>query len=321
MSPQGSSPRVRGKLRCLLPRVVQAGLIPACAGKTRSSRRPARNCPAHPRVCGENLTSTPTLLATRGSSPRVRGKRPPTTRAAPHTGLIPECAGKTAADHAGGTAYRAHPRVCGENLIPVIEALVPVGSSPRVRGKLDEQGQDDAVRGLIPACAGKTTPRRRRARQSRAHPRVCGENSHYEWEGCDCPGSSPRVRGKPRHRTAPRATDGLIPACAGKTTLRPPMCRGRPAHPRVCGENAPFACVRSCVSGSSPRVRGKPPGRPCTTSARAAHPRVCGENSASELPWFGSVGSSPRVRGKRHDWPVTTDSTGLIPACAGKTPP
>ena len=272
-------------------------------------------------MCGENGRRPRGRHRIPGSSPSVRGKRPPTTRAAPHTGLIPACAGKTSSPSSRPWCPSAHPRVCGENWTNRGKTMPFEGSSPRVRGKPAFDAKKFVKGRLIPACAGKTTPRRRRARQSRAHPRVCGENSHYEWEGCDCPGSSPRVRGKPRHRTAPRATDGLIPACAGKTTLRPPMCRGRPAHPRVCGENAPFACVRSCVSGSSPRVRGKPPGRPCTTSARAAHPRVCGENSASELPWFGSVGSSPRVRGKRHDWPVTTDSTGLIPACAGKTPP
>ena len=52
----GSSPRVRGKRlesvavwRC--PR-----LIPACAGKTTSPRPASRRSPAHPRVCGENMT-------------------------------------------------------------------------------------------------------------------------------------------------------------------------------------------------------------------------------------------------------------------------
>ena len=70
-------------------------------------------------------------------------------------------------------------------------------------------------------------------------------------------GSSPRVRGKPRHRTAPRATDGLIPACAGKTTGAAPPTASSPAHPRVCGENSSEAGDEKGAVGSSPRVRGK----------------------------------------------------------------
>ena len=155
----GSSPRVRGKRTVHERPWMTTGLIPACAGKT--STPTSRPCPprAHPRVCGENSAASCHVSSKLGSSPRVRGKPGHHDGLRATARLIPACAEKTAADHAGGTAYRAHPRVCGENLIPVIEALVPVGSSPRVRGKLDEQGQDDAVRGLIPACAGKTRVR------------------------------------------------------------------------------------------------------------------------------------------------------------------
>ena len=51
----GSSPRVRGKRCTPIPDGRSAGLIPACAGKTRRRCARARARWAHPRVCGENL--------------------------------------------------------------------------------------------------------------------------------------------------------------------------------------------------------------------------------------------------------------------------
>ena len=50
----GSSPRVRGKLRAAKSVVNDAGLIPACAGKTILADLSHRRIGAHPRVCGEN---------------------------------------------------------------------------------------------------------------------------------------------------------------------------------------------------------------------------------------------------------------------------
>ena len=94
------------------------------------------SCWAHPRACGENGKTFTVAVLVVGSSPRVRGKRTGDHDLDPGTRLIPACAGKTVRRWASGTATRAHPRVCGEN-IP--GAGIPpglVGSSPRVRGKL-----------------------------------------------------------------------------------------------------------------------------------------------------------------------------------------
>ena len=74
---------------------MKAGLIPACAGKTMASLRSFRHCPAHPRVCGENIASSFGVNCESGSSPRVRGKLIAAGRKLPVLGLIPACAGKT----------------------------------------------------------------------------------------------------------------------------------------------------------------------------------------------------------------------------------
>ena len=173
----GSSPRVRGKLYTFRMSTTNLGLIPACAGKTGFLPRAPGRWPAHPRVCGENvaLDQEPALIT--GSSPRVRGKPLIPFHAASAPGLIPACAGKTFVRVFARGPLGAHPRVCGENCARPVVAETPMGSSPRVRGKLGGSLTLRRLPRLIPACAGKTLGRRRADGRERAHPRVCGENS------------------------------------------------------------------------------------------------------------------------------------------------
>ena len=236
-SPEGSSPRVRGKREGACSNLSRAGLIPACAGKTGASSTRGRLCPAHPRVCGENCVGVHFCSFVAGSSPRVRGKRghPPGHRVG--AGLIPARAGKTGRPRCCADRRRAHPRVCGENLVRVCKKQLAAGSSPRVRGKPRSRHHVVEARGLIPACAGKTSVFGLAASSLRAHPRVCGENAQVGHRDLVGDGSSPRVRGKHSRRGGVCRRSRLIPACAGKTANpRCPRAVTR-AHPRVCGEN------------------------------------------------------------------------------------
>ena len=317
--------------------------------------------PAHPRVCGENYLHMNSMPQANGSSPRVRGKPRSQHRAGHRPGLIPACAGKTRASHATSTSHSAHPRVCGENAGRGAPGRRRCGSSPRVRGKRAGRSRRGRARRLIPACAGKTSVAGRPPRRHPAHPRVCGENSSSMVSVASVAGSSPRVRGKHPHGHQQIAAGRLIPACAGKTLGVPPgtlvtwlipacagkTCALRPsrgrarAHPRVCGENRPRQRRQIVVAGSSPRVRGKRLGGDVerlpvrlipacagkTVAARCgrpplpAHPRVCGENAHGDRVVGRARGSSPRVRGKPYPPRRPRPREGLIPACAGKTPP
>ena len=172
-------------------------------------------------------------------------------------GLIPACAGKTTVISMPIDREWAHPRVCGENVSMVWRLTPPTGSSPRVRGKPHRSGTDMLKSGLIPACAGKTYPKQDEHHPTRAHPRVCGENSHNMPPMCLIPGSSPRVRGKHHAVDAAALECGLIPACAGKTTVSWNRAWNGWAHPRVCGENRGARPFDQVIKGSSPRVRGK----------------------------------------------------------------
>ena len=78
--------------------------------------------------------------------------------------------------------------------------------------------------GLIPAHAGKTTPRNCPAWRARAHPRSRGENDLIRVAGYLSVGSSPLTRGK--RGGVPFGGVGLrlIPAHAGKTASSPLAC-------------------------------------------------------------------------------------------------
>ena len=257
--PAGSSPRVRGKRRPRWPVRRWRGLIPARAGKTSSSERPAARPRAHPRACGENNPLMKLFSTGEGSSPRVRGKRRLGRIQARPERLIPARAGKTPRTAGRGARGRAHPRACGENSLARPWNARENGSSPRVRGKPPGRQRRPGGEGLIPARAGKTPSGRRSPRDVPAHPRACGENAAVIWMVAGPLGSSPRVRGKRGRGREGRRLRGLIPARAGKTgdARVPGVVDG--AHPRACGENTEVDINATTAAGSSPRVRGKRP--------------------------------------------------------------
>ena len=194
------------------------GLIPARAGKTSSVQLRERQPWAHPRACGENLGGALTVIQGLGSSPRVRGKLLRGEHHKCNPRLIPARAGKTPLGGRPPRATRAHPRACGENPHPSWVRGPPLGSSPRVRGKLSFVTLAIQAGRLIPARAGKTWSAGRRSTPSAAHPRACGENRLMVVVMGWSPGSSPRVRGKHAPECASECEAGLIPARAGKTT-------------------------------------------------------------------------------------------------------
>ena len=93
----GSSPRVRGTRCADIWCVSDVGIIPACAGNTRTHALRRRRPRDHPRVCGEHLMPSSAAMAWQGSSPRVRGTLAPSCRGARGSGIIPACAGNTSA--------------------------------------------------------------------------------------------------------------------------------------------------------------------------------------------------------------------------------
>ena len=172
-----------------------------------------------------------------GTSPRMRGKLMPVTQWDPATRNIPAYAGKTYL--IGPTVRYApeHPRVCGENFAELGVEQELAGTSPRMRGKHYSTVLGLRPRRNIPAYAGKTECHAAARYSRQEHPRVCGENAVAPYMTCPLPGTSPRMRGKQWNKWRESPDRRNIPAYAGKTHGRLESSRGKPEHPRVCGEN------------------------------------------------------------------------------------
>ena len=92
---RGSSPRVRGRRFSCLQMLHTLGLIPAGAGQTAVGAQWCRRAGAHPRGCGADRAQRILYSPSRGSSPRVRGRRRRGEVRHERPGLIPAGAGQT----------------------------------------------------------------------------------------------------------------------------------------------------------------------------------------------------------------------------------
>ena len=209
--------------------------------------------------------------------------------------------------------------MCGEHFVIGYKGMLKLGSSPHVRGALGDRGQSQS--------------------RARDHPRMCGEHPGLSRLFRRSSGSSPHVRGAPTAHPANTRPAGIIPACAGSTTIRRSWSDSNRDHPRMCGEHAVPPEPPPRRLGSSPHVRGALEKSvladvqtgiipACAGSTNGSgrlsfrmrdHPRMCGEHGQGRLVASADVGSSPHVRGALTLLPTALKPAGIIPACAGST--
>ena len=294
--PKGLSPRVRGNRQAVVPRELQVGSIPACAGEPTSSVACSSARRVYPRVCGGTPPHRLLPAQRMGLSPRVRGNRARHRAGHGVDGSIPACAGEPPPSAGRCPSTTVYPRVCGGTFGPRGPDPAWGGLSPRVRGNplqaLDREGE----LGSIPACAGEPAGSSTIRTTSRVYPRVCGGTLPLHGVPDQIWGLSPRVRGNRPSVSARPSVQGSIPACAGEPASR--SARPAPAmvYPRVCGGTVWDADRHIVDPGLSPRVRGNRPfrrspdesagsipacaGEPCARRGRGTgtwvYPRVCG---------------------------------------------
>ena len=174
--PPGSSPRARGAPASLVGVAELVGIIPACAGSTLATSYCIRLHGDHPRVRGEHRDDAPGDVVELGSSPRARGALSRPATASGYTGIIPACAGSTGMTHPATSLSWDHPRVRGEHSRDQLLHPATRGSSPRARGALSGDLDDELGLGIIPACAGSTSTPPVSLRCCGDHPRVRGEH-------------------------------------------------------------------------------------------------------------------------------------------------
>ena len=147
---------MRGKEDGTTHWTINDGITPACAGKSLIRSRTGGLCRDHPRVCGEKGFRERVGRRCPGSPPRVRGKDSLLMLLSSLSRITPACAGKRSSFPVSRLLSRDHPRVCGEKSTSAIHRSGLTGSPPRVRGKGNYSAGTERIRGITPACAGKS---------------------------------------------------------------------------------------------------------------------------------------------------------------------
>ena len=147
----------------------------------------------------------------------MRGKDRDLAAVADGQRITPAHAGKRRPSGSMRTAYRDHPRACGEKTpVRFYENGVP-GSPPRMRGKGVKARYERVAVGITPAHAGKSELIALRWEDIEDHPRVCGEKWVYSCAVWALEGSPPRMRGKESDANFAAVPAGITPAYAGKS--------------------------------------------------------------------------------------------------------
>ena len=220
---------------------------------------------------------------------------------------------------AGGRGAEDHPRSRGVYVQRATGKPVMLGSSPLARGLPPRGARRRYQRGIIPARAGFTRPRRWPSGPRGDHPRSRGVYSQMPPRKNAAKGSSPLARGLPQHRPAVSGTCRIIPARAGFTRVRlygdpdvrgsSPLARGLPSLVGARVQRRRIIPARAGFTRSWCARRGR----------RGDHPRSRGVYGGPARRRLVQHGSSPLARGLLMVRLKNRDTGGIIPARAGFT--
>ena len=168
-----------------------------------------------------------------------------------------------------------------------------------MRGKVRGIDENNFIRGITPAYAGKSCEWAEFATTEEDHPRLCGEKRQELRKNPLIQGSPPPMRGKVIHTLVRITVYRITPAYAGKSSRYGLFCAENKDHPRLCGEKPSQTAASRYKPGSPPPMRGKVwwSSQTCLwqgitpayagkslaefgkTSKAWDHPRLCGEKS------------------------------------------
>ena len=145
---------MRGTARCFAKSWDWTRITPACAGNSTAGKVAAKGIGDHPRVCGEQRRKGLTRHQLAGSPPRVRGTAETLRRRKKDERITPACAGNSSFFYRSNCMSWDHPRVCGEQYLPLLLFGGVQGSPPRVRGTVFLKVCRTDIYRITPACAG-----------------------------------------------------------------------------------------------------------------------------------------------------------------------
>ena len=231
----GLSPRRRGNQANGINLVPESGSIPAQAGEPTRPGIRRSGTRVYPRAGGGTVTSSRRPRTSRGLSPRRRGNpgrdgRPPARRWS-----IPAQAGEPLSLGASSSADRVYPRAGGGTTREQTLRDEVKGLSPRRRGNLHGDGNDERNKGSIPAQAGEPAQSVPRRVTGRVYPRAGGGTKFSTVRHVIVQGLSPRRRGNRALRLGRGASLGSIPAQAGEPDRRSLGEQSARVYPRAGG--------------------------------------------------------------------------------------
>ena len=254
-----------------------------------------------------------------GSPPHARGRQESRRYRQCRSGITPACAGKTLETVNPFRQISDHPRMRGEDVLPLPRTETIKGSPPHARGRLVERLLHLDGRGITPACAGKTNDGGFLPTMRPDHPRMRGEDSVQGTVQSLTQGSPPHARGRHAPITAAGMDFRITPACAGKTPSTGVATATTTDHPRMRGEDWWRSSRVVGVGGSPPHARGRRrTGRPFPGRIRIT-PACAGKTSIFPATLTSPLGSPPHARGRLDDGDGVGGEDRITPACAGKT--
>ena len=212
----GSPPHTRGKALNGNRALLEVGITPAYAGKSRPAAGRLSSPGDHPRIRGEKWPVKWKFPDKPGSPPHTRGKVLDREGLGVRDGITPAYAGKSPCRITSAVLNWDHPRIRGEKHRLSAFCLTEVGSPPHTRGK-----------------GGIKMPQLHHIGD---HPRIRGEKYYRNEDGGIGLGSPPHTRGKAERRRTTLTMDGITPAYAGKSQEQKPRKYRRRDHPRIRGE-------------------------------------------------------------------------------------
>ena len=232
----GSPPLARGTEYPVHIGRAYPGITPACAGN-----RPLRPFSAffsrdHPRLRGEQLSTSACAFKIAGSPPLARGTVKQRVFFFVHRRITPACAGNSGKCRRAVRQWGDHPRLRGEQAAVGYGVQQPQGSPPLARGT-DFHGLHAArAGGITPACAGNSAISSKPHPNRRDHPRLRGEQAVPAMPKPSPVGSPPLARGTVRHMPDFAQLVWITPACAGNRQRLPRTKLLCWDHPRLRGE-------------------------------------------------------------------------------------
>ena len=153
----------------------------------------------HPRLRGEQCFVLHLTARTQGSPPLARGTVLHANCNRFVLGITPACAGNSFCDMGRRLKNQDHPRLRGEQGIPLISCFHNLGSPPLARGTVFGVAHVPKTVGITPACAGNSIFGRKARPRPRDHPRLRGEQLNAESKKLQEQGSPPLARGTAVH--------------------------------------------------------------------------------------------------------------------------